>query len=727
MNAYAIMSLIALCANIAVGTYVLTRGPKNTINRLFFAVMMSLAVWSAGEFAMRLSKTEISAMWGSRVAATGWCLVGGFFVLFALAFSENMKALRDRRVQVACLLPGVVLLALTWSTHTIFRSFTRSYWGFEEVSGTLRLPSKLFVVIMFAIGGVILLKFWRTSPSRYKRVGAGYVLIALTIPLVAGVVTDLILPIFGVRTVELPMFASTLCAPVIAYAVVSVGIMTTIAGRLGATIITRMNDAVFVTDAEGLIETVNPASARLTGYDSDELLGNKMDIVFTAGPSPDKLATDREQSDVGRWNLCARRDGDMAPVTVSSSEVRRKSGKLLGEVTVAHDMREALRLMQAEHEVKMATARVAAERDRSEVLKASEEEVRKLSRFLESVIENIAEPLFIMDGTLRYVYVNDAFSTLTGCEKDEIIGRGDGELHWEEQAELLTDFKRRVFDGAEPVDMPEVNFCDLEGAIHVTRTVMAPMRNAEGDVEYLVGVINDVTEQKRLESARLDFIRIAAHELRTPLTSLKLGFDILARETRGALNDEQQRSLDILSLSIERLSRLSRNLLDLASMDAGLITLNLQEVELESMFAEAAAVFSSEVAKKGLQMRIVVPPGTRPVRADASRLSQVLYNLVSNAVKYTDEGSITLTAADGGDGMLQISVTDTGTGIPASQKDAIFTRFVKAQSAETAREGTGLGLSITKAIVEAHGGVIKVSSRLGVGSTFSFTVPAAGG
>ena len=122
----------------------------------------------------------------------------------------------------------------------------------------------------------------------------------------------------------------------------------------------------------------------------------------------------------------------------------------------------------------------------------------------------------------------------------------------------------------------------------------------------------------------------------------------------------------------------------------------------------------------------MVPPGTRPVRADASRLSQVLYNLVSNAVKYTDEGSITLTAADGGDGMLLISVTDTGTGIPASQKEAIFTRFVKAQSAETAREGTGLGLSITKAIVEAHGGVIKVYSRLGVGSTFSFTVPAAG-
>jgi signal transduction histidine kinase len=276
-------------------------------------------------------------------------------------------------------------------------------------------------------------------------------------------------------------------------------------------------------------------------------------------------------------------------------------------------------------------------------------------------------------------------------------------------------------------EIPEISVPDAEGSVHVLRVMMAPMKNADGDVEYLVGVVNDLTEQKRLESARLDFIRIAAHELRTPLTSLKLGFDLLARETRGALNDEQQRSLDILSLSIERLNRLSRNLLDLASMDAGLITLNLQEVELASMFAEAAAVFEGEVKKKGLEMRIVVPSGTRPVRADASRLSQVLYNLVSNAVKYTDEGSITLSADDDGDGMLKISVSDTGTGIPASQRDAIFTRFVKAQSAETAREGTGLGLSITKAIVEAHGGSIEVMSRLGVGSTFSFSVPAAAG
>jgi signal transduction histidine kinase len=381
-------------------------------------------------------------------------------------------------------------------------------------------------------------------------------------------------------------------------------------------------------------------------------------------------------------------DGQAIPVSLTTGQIYKRSNSLQGYVLVVHDMRDAIRLIETEHRLQLASEQIERERERLEMLKRSSEDLGKFSVFLESVLENIAEPIWIKDRGGRFVYGNEAFLDLTGYAREELAGKYDEDFYWKKSADFLRRNSERIFETGEP--------------------------------------ITDVTEQKRLESARLDFIRIAAHELRTPLTSLKLGFDILARETRGALNDEQQRSLDILSLSIERLSRLSRNLLDLASMDAGLITLNLQEVELESMFAEAAAVFSGEVAKKGLEMRIVVPPGTRPVRADASRLSQVLYNLVSNAVKYTDEGSITLTAADGGDGMLLISVTDTGTGIPASQKEAIFTRFVKAQSAETAREGTGLGLSITKAIVEAHGGVIKVYSRLGVGSTFSFTVPAAG-
>jgi PAS domain S-box-containing protein len=730
MNAYAVMSLVALIVNVTVGVYILTRSPRTTLNRLFFAVMMSLATWSAGELVMRLSHTAESAMRGARVAGIGWCLVGGFFVLFALEITDHHASVRKPAVLVACFLPGAFFLAFLESSRLVFKGFTRIYWGYDEIAGVLRVPSKLYVVILFLIGIAVIFRYWRTSTARHKKAGAAYILAAALVPVTAGIVTDLALPLAGIRFLPLPMFSSTVIAPILGYAVITRGLMTGAAGSLGSTIITKMKDAVLVSNSEGSIETVNPAAVRLTGYPENELVNTSMDGLFIESahhqghPGENRLEVDHEAMS---WSLCATRDGEIIPVTRSSVEARRKGGKLLGYVTVVHDMRENLRLMQAEHEVKVVTAEAAVERDRSEVLKHTEEEVRKLSRFLESVIENVAEPLFIQDSKGRYVFVNEAYRRLTGYEREEILGKTDYELYWHEYADVLSQMVSNVFRSGVGGESPEVTLIDREGALHVTRTVTAPMKDEGGDVEFVVGIIKDLTEQKRLEGARLDFIRIAAHELRTPLTSLKLGFELLARETRGGLNGDQQRSLDVLSLSIERLSRLSKNLLDLASMDAGLLTLHTQDVEIAAMFAEAQAMFSSAVSQKGLEMTCEVEEGTRPALADPSRLSQVLYNLVSNAVKYTDSGSITMRAHDTGDSMIEISVSDTGTGIPSSAREAIFARFVKAQSAETAREGTGLGLSITKAIVEAHGGTISVQSKVGSGSTFSFTVPAAQG
>jgi signal transduction histidine kinase len=305
-------------------------------------------------------------------------------------------------------------------------------------------------------------------------------------------------------------------------------------------------------------------------------------------------------------------------------------------------------------------------------------------------------------------------------------GRTDEEFYWRDSARFLRRTEEKVFESGRVVMVPELAVLDQGGEAHITRAIGAPLAGDSGGIDFMVGIISDITEEKKLEQARLDFIRIAAHELRTPLTSLRLGLEVFSRLTSGAFEPEQQRSLDVLSLSIERLSRLSKNLLDLASMDAGLVTLHRGEVEIEPLFAEAAAMFESALKKKGLAVRLDVPGDIRPAYADAARLSQVLYNLLSNAVKYTEVGGITMSALDPGDGMLLVSVTDTGSGIPASAKEAIFSRFVKAQSAETAKEGTGLGLSISKAIVEAHGGTITVQSRLGSGSTFTFSVPAAG-
>ncbi len=726
MNVYAIMSLIALYVNLATGLYVLSRGPRILLNRLFFALMSSLAVWSAGELMMRNAATLNAARWGARVGSIGWCAAGGLFVCFILALTGKTRWLRNLPVMGAVFIPGALFVALIWSSDLVFRGFESSYWGYSEIGGALRLPTKLYVAALFLLGLALVYNFWKTTPSRHKRIGAFYVMLATLVPVTMGLVTDIILPIAHVHIVEMPMFATTVIGPIVGYAVINRGLMSTVAGSLGGAIITRINDSVLVSNSEGLIETTNPATSELTGYSGEELVGTPLERLFIESPrARDRRDSGRDLESVN-WSLCASKGGEVIPVTRSSTEVRQKRGRLIGSVTVVHDMREALRLLQVEHEVKVVSKQVEQERDRSEALKHSEEEVRKLSRFLENVIENISEPLFIQDRNLNYIFVNEAHRRLSGYSREEIIGKGDSDLYGNELAEVMSSRLNRVFESGEGYESGETTILSRDGVAHVTRTLTAPMTNEGGDVDFVVGIIKDLTEQKRIEEARLDFIRIAAHELRTPLTSLKLGLEMLARETLGALNPEQQRSLDILSMSIERLSRLSKNLLDLASMDAGLVTLRIQEVDVAGLFHEARTMFSSAAREKGLEVRLEVPEGLRPASGDPSRLSQVLYNLVSNAVKYTDRGTITMSARDLSDGMIEISVSDTGIGIPSSAKDAIFTRFVKARSAETAREGTGLGLSITKAIVEAHGGTIRVESAVGSGSTFTFTLPGTG-
>ena len=236
MNAYAVMSLVALIINAVTGIYVLSRGPRLLINRLLFAVLMTLVAWSAGELMMRLAGSAQEALRASKIAGFGWCLVGGFFLIFAFAFTEKYDLLRKPLLYFVVFAPGVVFLALIWTTDLIFSGFTKSYWGYKEIGGTLRLLSQLYVALIFIAGIAVLFSYWRNTHSRRKRTNTLYVLTASLIPVCTGITTDIILPVFGKHVVELGMFASTAVGPLLAIAVVNNGLLTTITGSLGSTV-----------------------------------------------------------------------------------------------------------------------------------------------------------------------------------------------------------------------------------------------------------------------------------------------------------------------------------------------------------------------------------------------------------------------------------------------------------------------------------------------------------
>jgi two-component system phosphate regulon sensor histidine kinase PhoR len=236
-------------------------------------------------------------------------------------------------------------------------------------------------------------------------------------------------------------------------------------------------------------------------------------------------------------------------------------------------------------------------------------------------------------------------------------------------------------------------------------------------------VLHDVTELRRLERVRTEFVGNVSHELRTPLTAIKGYLETLLD---GALEDREpaRRFLETAHRHADRLGRLVDDLLELSDVESGRVRLDVGPVSVRDVAATVAAMFEAAAGQKHLILLNAVPGDVR-VQADADRLSQILVNLVDNALKYTAEGGqVTLTASRA-DRMVEVSVEDTGIGIPAEDLPRISERFYRVDRARSrALGGTGLGLAIVKHLVHAHGGTLQIDSELGKGTTVRFTLPA---
>jgi two-component system phosphate regulon sensor histidine kinase PhoR len=240
-----------------------------------------------------------------------------------------------------------------------------------------------------------------------------------------------------------------------------------------------------------------------------------------------------------------------------------------------------------------------------------------------------------------------------------------------------------------------------------------------------VVVLHDVTELRRLERVRQDFVANVSHEFKTPLTAIQ-GFaeTLLA----GAMEDSRsnRRFLEIIRDHAVRLARLTNDLLKLARIEAGKLEVEFFPVQLMEVIERSAETTLLKASRKQIALEVDVPPDLPMVRGDASLLRDVLQNLVDNAIQYTPEGGRIRVSAEVGSREVVVCVADTGIGIPLADQERIFERFYRVDAARSREAGgTGLGLSIAKHIVEAHGGRLWVESEIGHGSKFSFSLSLA--
>ena len=337
-------------------------------------------------------------------------------------------------------------------------------------------------------------------------------------------------------------------------------------------------------------------------------------------------------------------------------------------------------------------------------LSTSNDENKRLS----TVLEQLTDGVIIVDVNGLIQFANPAAQKL--FDTPNAPGRSVTEVLRNHQ---LVDAWRRC----QQTNEMQSESVELMARHQFLQLIVIPDTHASGSLL----LVQDLTRVRRLETVRRDFISNISHELRTPLASLKALTETLQN---GALADPDAgpRFLSRINAEVDALTQLAQELLDLSRIESGQVELILAPLAPKSLITSAAERMRMQAERASLKLSIKCEDDLHNIRADKSRLEQVLVNLIHNAVKFTKPGGEIVIEAGSAVGGVRFAVRDTGVGIPAESLSRIFERFYRVDKSRTG-SGTGLGLSISKHIIEAHGGKIWAESDEGRGSVFYFVIP----
>jgi PAS domain S-box-containing protein len=514
----------------------------------------------------------------------------------------------------------------------------------------------------------------------------------------------------------------------------------------------HLAEGVCALDAAGRITFVNPAAEALLGWSEAEVLGRRFHEVVHAcreggGPCPIAAARAPQRMGEDQEDEFVRRDGTALPVAWRAAPIVG-GGEAQGTVVSFRDLTATLRARRAE--------RLLSEAGR--VLAETLDEGPTLARIARLVVPDMADWCMVVlleRGQARRVAVEVADPSQMEAARDLLerypidanAQHGVGRVLRTGEPELLPDAQGFVDEGEAGAALRR----ELLERIGLASFIAVPLF-ARG---RLLGVLDFATAASRrrygpedlalaqalaercalaIDNARLyreardataardDVLSIVSHDLKNPIAAIKAGAGSLARTAEpGSI---QARVSHTLLRASDRMTRLVSDLVDLASLDAGRLSMRLQPVDAAEIAAEVVQTLGTVAEEEGVALRLEPPPARAPALADRERIAQVLSNLVGNAIKATEQGGEIRVRVEARSRSAVLLVSDTGSGIAPEDLPHVFERYWRGSAARYA--GQGLGLAIAKRIVDAHGGRIWVESEVGRGSTFGVEIPAPG-
>lgn len=361
-----------------------------------------------------------------------------------------------------------------------------------------------------------------------------------------------------------------------------------------------------------------------------------------------------------------------------------------------------------------------------EVVNKNYKKVQQEKKQTEAVVRSVADGLIVVNEKGETLLINPAAEKLLGVKKEDLTGKSILSAAKEERLITLATAVSGTVE-----EEKEITVNSNDQTRRVLRSSTAVIENEAGQTMGMVSVLTDVTKQKELEEMKNKFISNVTHELRTPLAAIKESVNLFLDGMIGATTEEQKKVLAIAKRNIQRLGRLIDNVLDISKLEAGKLELKPSSFSLEEFVHENVKAFDAWASSKVITLESKLPPDKMELEVDRDRMSQVLTNLIGNALKFTPQGGkitaeveATILSESNPVPAVQFSVSDTGCGIPEKDKAKIFGKFAQGSLKPVDKiSGTGLGLSISKEVVELHGGRIWFESEENVGSKFIFIIP----
>jgi PAS domain S-box-containing protein len=502
--------------------------------------------------------------------------------------------------------------------------------------------------------------------------------------------------------------------------------------ELGA-ILNAIGDGVIAIGPDGRALRCNPSAVAFLGLNPDSLANARVADLLPELCKPDAERWWRaSESLTARERVYLERvgpEGRRRALELGHSPILDEAGKAVGAVLVLQDITER---------------------------KRAEEELRATGQLLDSIVENIPNMIFLKRADdLRFVLFNKAGEQLIGFERGDLLGKNDYDLFPKEQAEAFTAKDREVLKRPAVMDISEEPIDTHHRGRRILHTKKLALFNRLGEAEYLLGISEDITEYKRateelerhrhhLEQlvvertaelshakeaaeaanvAKSAFLANMSHEIRTPLNAIN-GMAYLIR--RAGLAPRQAEQLGKLEEAGKHLLNIINAILELSKIEAGKFVLEEAEVRIDAILANIQSMLRDRAEAKGLHLVSESDPLPDNLLGDPTRLQQALLNYATNAIKFTEAGSVVmsvrLVGEEANQALLRFEVRDTGIGIPAEALPRLFSAFEQADNSTTRKYGgTGLGLAITRRLVQVMGGEAGVESAPGVGSTFWFT------